>query len=192
MKIVLAVVGGMLLVGCLAMVALGALGARFFRQAADPTQARSVAHEITEYELPAGYRELMGFNMMGAKMVMISSGDLAASTGGGMPDSLLIMLMQAPGAADEAVTMREQMLARMGGQYGMGGSKLQPVGTLDSVIRGQDVVLDVSEGVSGDGTEIRMLSGVFEGKGGQALLAVVAPVAAWDEAALNAFLASMH
>ncbi len=192
MKIVLAVVGGLLLLGCLAALAMGALGARFFGQAMDPAKAREIALEVTDYELPSGYREMMGFSIMGAKMALIAPEGMVTATGGGMPDNLLIMLMQAPAAAADAADMREQMLQNMGSRFGMGGSDMKQVGTQAAVIRGQSVTLDVSEGATGDGTEVRMLSGVFEGKGGPSLVAIVAPIAAWDQTAVDAFLASMR
>ena len=47
-------------------------------------------------------------------------------------------------------------------------------------IRGQDVTLTISEGISSDGVEFRMATARFEGRGGPALAMIAGPLSEWD------------
>jgi hypothetical protein len=189
MKIVLGVVGVVLLLGCVAVMAGGFLLANFTGRAMDPAQARTVAASIADYDLPDGYRELMGVDMMGMKMAMIGPDGVSGADVGDR--GLVIMMMQAP-AGQDADQLRDQMMQSFGAQTGMGGARLEPVGTETATIRGSEVELQVLEGESANGQRIRALSGVFEGKSGPALLMVMGPADDWDETQVNAFLASLR
>ena len=59
-------------------------------------------------------------------------------------------------------------------------------------LRGQEVTLIVSEGVNSENVSYRQISVAFEGKGGPALLLFSESVEAWDQAAVDEFLASIH
>jgi hypothetical protein len=191
MKIVLGVVAVVLLIGCAGVLGVTFLGARMLGQAMDPAQVEEVAHQITDYTLPAGYKPIMGLPIMGVKMVMFGPSDMAVTSGSNIAEpgaGMVIMLMQAPAGAD-ADAMREQMSQRMGSQAG--GGNLTPTGTMDATIRGEAVKLQVSEGASRTGQQLRAVSGAFEGKGGPAMLMIMGNPESWDDAAVQSFLSSM-
>src|SRR5512135_1606608 len=97
MKIVLGVVAGLLLLGCLGVMAMGFLGARMFSGAMDPAKAGQVAAQIADYHLPQGYREVMGLDLMGAKTVVIGpEGMLTTGQAGGLPAGTIFVLVQLP------------------------------------------------------------------------------------------------
>jgi hypothetical protein len=193
MKIVLAVVGVVVLVGCLGVLAVGFMGARFAQQAIDPAKARAVAAQIADYELPAGYREIMGLDFVGTKMVMVGpEGMMTATSSNGVPQGMVIMLSQLPPGSGSAEQMQAQMVAAMGQRGGLGSATMKPGEKVDATIRGQPVTLLRSEGTAKDGTAVRMLSGAFEGKGGPAMLIVFGGTDHWDDAQVTAFLESMR
>ncbi len=193
MKIVLGVVGVVLVLGCLGVLGMGFLGARFFGQAANPEKARAVAAQIADYDLPEGYREAMGIDRVGMKMAMIAPEGITTSGGGDGPSAgMMIMLAQMPPGSGDAAAMQAQMQSAMGQQGGFGGGEMQPAGTVEVTIRGQPVTLQRSEGSAKNGRSVRMLSGAFEGKGGPAMITVFGSADGWDEAQAMAFLKSMR
>lgn len=70
--------------------------------------------------------------------------------------------------------------------------QLRSAGTKDVVIAGQPARLRVREGLNSRTQPYREITGVFQGRGGTTFLALTAPIADWDEAALDAFVASIH
>jgi len=187
-KIVVAVVGGLLLLGCLAVLVTGALGARFLGQAVNPDNAREVAAKIAAYELPPGYHEVMGLDVMGTQMVMIAPEGLTSGDDAGAAAAMVIMMMQTPemGNADQ---MREQLLAQLSRSTGAGD--FQVVDTRDATVRGKPVTLEVAEGTDRDGRQTRMVSGVFQGLGGPAMIMGLAPAERWDGTAFQELIESM-
>src|SRR5262245_28733734 len=192
MKIILGVVAAVVVLGCIGAFATLGMGAMFMKNSFDPANAEKVAQEITAYQLPAGYHPIMGMNL-GVKMAMFGPEGIMGGSSQGMPDAgMLIMLMQAPGSGTNAEQMREQLEQSMSGQMGMGGQKLEATGTKDATIRGQPVTLTVSEGTDRNGESIKSVSGVFEGLGGPSMVMILGRASAWDEAQVDAFLASMQ
>ena len=61
------------------------------------------------------------------------------------------------------------------------------VDMVPSRLCGQDTTLLVSEGVNSDGDAFRQVSGMFQGKGGQALVVFERPVSNWDQAEVDTF-----
>ena len=190
-KIALVIVLILLVLCC-----MGGLGFYFISQRVvsqaftdDPAKAASLGHEIVDYSLPAGYRELGGMNALVFKMVFISSG-----SGGAGP--MFIMLMQIPAGTDmDQEEMQRQMTQAMQ-QQGKGRNiQARVVGTETVTIKGQPVTLTVSEGEVTEGSEagavFRQVMGVFPGKGGTAMLMVMGNKDTWDQATLDSFLASI-
>jgi uncharacterized protein YneF (UPF0154 family) len=179
----------------LGLCCMGAAGFYFISQRAisqaftdDPAKAASMGHEIVDYSLPAGYRELGGMNALVFKMVFIGPGS-------GTADSMFIMLMQIPAGSMDQEEMQRQMTQAMQ-QQGQGRNiQAHVVGTQTATIKGQPVTLTVSEGevTGGDnaGAVFRQVMGVFPGKGGTAMLMVMGNKATWDQATLDNFLASI-
>ena len=61
-----------------------------------------------------------------------------------------------------------------------------------ATIRGQDVTLIVSEGLNSANVPYRQVTAAFEGKGGPTLLVFSETVGAWDQAAVDEFIASIR
>ncbi len=156
----------------------------------DPTKAATLGHEIVDYTLPDGYRELGGMNALIFKMIFIGS---ASKTS----DSMFIVLMQFPtGTNMDQEEMQRQMTQAMQ-QQGQGRNmQTHVVGTQNATIKGQPVTLTVSEGEMTEGnragTPIRQVIGIFPAKEGTAMLMVMGNKDTWDQAILDNFLASIR
>jgi hypothetical protein len=190
-KIALVVVVILLGACCIGGAALYFISQRVVSQAVtdDPAKAATLGHEIVDYSLPDGYRELGGMNALVFQMVFIGTG---SKTG----DSMFIMLMQIPAEANmDQEEMQRQMTQAMQ-QQGQGRNlQTHVVGTQTATIKGQPVTLTVSEGTVTEGndagTVFRQVIGVFPGKNGTAMLMVMGKKDTWDQATLDSFLASI-
>ncbi len=74
----------------------------------------------------------------------------------------------------------------------MTGARLRVVGTRQASIRGEGVTLTVRQGLSSDRQSYREESAVFQGEKGLALLSIAGPAASWDEAKVDALVASIR
>ncbi len=59
-------------------------------------------------------------------------------------------------------------------------------------IRGQQTMLNISEGISSDGVTFRMATAKFAGRGGPSLLIVAGPIGEWDDGMVEAFIESIQ
>lgn len=59
-------------------------------------------------------------------------------------------------------------------------------------IRGQEVALTISEGISSDGVEFRMATAKFEGRGGPALAMIAGPLSEWDGDMVENFFSTIE
>jgi hypothetical protein len=66
------------------------------------------------------------------------------------------------------------------------------VGEEQVVIKGEPVTLTVRESTAEDGEPMRQVTGLFQGKGGPAMLLVMGQANAWDQAVLDQFIASIR
>jgi hypothetical protein len=191
-KITLIVVAVVLVLCCaggaVAFLVGGSLFGRAVSQAVvqDPAQAAKVGHEIVDYTLPPGYQEVFAMNMVGIKMVAISQPDKSG-------DTMALMLMQFPATSNlDQEQMEQQMQQAWSQQSQRGTVNMQVVGTQKVTIRGQSVMLTVSEGTSGSSdATTRQVTGVFTGKGGFVMLMAMGDKNRWDQTALDTFLASI-
>jgi hypothetical protein len=190
----IALVAVVILLGacCIGGAALYFISQRVVSQAFtdDPARAATLGHEIVDYNLPDGYRELGGINALGFKMVFIGSG---SETG----DSMFIVLMQIPAGTDmDQEEMQRQMTQAMQ-QQGQGRNlQTHVVGTQTVTIKGQPVTLTVSEGTVTEGSDagavFRQVIGIFPGKDSStAMLMAMGKKDTWDQATLDSFLASI-
>ncbi len=152
--------------------------------ASQPEQAAKIGHEIVDYTLPAGYRELVGMSLFGAKWVTIAS-DSA--------DTLMIMLMQFPKNVEMSQEeMQQQMERSLAQQNNRRTTNLKVVGTQKVAIKGSQVVLTVSEEQSTDDQAMRQVVGVFPGKAGVVMIMVMGEIKTWTQDVLDEFLASIQ
>lgn len=174
---------------CCCVAGLGGtlLGTRVFGRAliTNPDRVQAVGREIADYDVPSGYQELFAMNMLGVKIVAIGPAAPA--------DFMMIMLMQLPPGLEvsqsEMERQIEQALAR---QTGLARADMTEVGEEEALIKGEPVTLIVREGVTDDGEQMRQVTGLFEGKGGPAVLMVAGEVDAWDPEMVDRFIASIR
>jgi hypothetical protein len=74
----------------------------------------------------------------------------------------------------------------------VGNREMVVVDEIPATIMGQPVTLVVSEGRNHDGQLYRQVDGMFEGKGGQALVVISGPVQTWDQTVVDEFIASIR
>jgi hypothetical protein len=147
----------------------------------DPEKLAELGHSITDYQLPPGYQEAFGVQVLGFKLVAFVR-----------DEDQHLMLMQFPAAAGLSQVEMEQEL-REASQHETGELRdLRVVGRQETTIKGEKVVLVVSEGTDPQGQAYRMVSGIFPGRGGPTLLWMAGPVADWDQTALDGFIASIR
>jgi hypothetical protein len=188
LKIVLVVVAIALFLCCVAGLGITLLGTRLVGQAfiTNPDRVQAVGREIADYDVPSGYQQMFAMNMMGIKMVAIGP---AASTS----DFMMIMLMQLPaGMGVSRAEMERQIEQALARQTGLGSADMTSVGQEEAVIKGETVTMAVREGTTESGEHLRQISGLFEGRGGPAMLMVVGEVSTWDQAMVDQFMASIR
>jgi hypothetical protein len=190
-KIVLVVLGGLLAVCCMITVGFFLIVPAFVSRVTTDSvveggAAADVGQEIVNYELPSGYKEEGGVQLLGMKMVFITP------EGGG--DQFMALMQFPAGIPLNDEDMRKQMQDAIGQQAGRRGNvAFSVVSTEQAVINGQPAVLTTLEGTDENGGTVRQVFGVFEAKNGSgAMLMVMGDAASWDETAVNQFLASIR
>ncbi len=147
--------------------------------ATDPKEAASVANQISDFEIPAGYRihNTIALLMTTTAFIADKHGQNAiwlaqVSMGNGVdPDSYLLHSISVGKYKD--VTW-------------------EVVETKPVTIRGEDTTLTVYSGTGPNNQKYHAWTASFTGKGGKAVLVILEPEEDWDEAAMQAFVASMH
>ena len=151
----------------------------------DPTKAQQMAHEFIHYELPEGYTEKLGMDLLVYKMIMIADAEDASTK----PMILLAHFQQTQGMTPEE--MSQQMQKSLEQQNGSKGANLKLVETRKVTINGQETSLAVNEGTDSNGNTLRQWVTTCPGKTGLVMILIQGDTASWDDAAFNAFLASL-
>ena len=149
----------------------------------DPVQAAKLGHQIVDYTLPPGFREQQASNAFGYKMVMISAGK-------SITHAMMITLMEFPAWQG----MGREGLPDQFGQMDEEDSELSlgTVTTQTVMIRGRRVTLKTSESTEQDELAYRQAWCSFSSKGGSTVMIMAGGTKdAWDQKALDAFLASI-
>ena len=149
----------------------------------DTLEVGRTARQIADFELPADYQSDLALDFMGM--------ELAGYTG--PCEGCHLYLVQAPQYLNLSAAELENQLAGAGVMVEDGPRRqVRIVEQYQSAVRGQQVLVSISEGINGSGQAFRSLTAVFEGKGGPALVNLSAPLGEWDQAAADAFLASLR
>jgi hypothetical protein len=188
LRIALVLVAIVLFLCCVAGLGMTLLGTRLVGRAfiTNPDRVRAVGREIADYDVPAGYDEMFAMNVLGMQMVAIGPRDAAA-------DTMAIMLAQFPaGVGFSQQEVERQMKQALARQIGLGGANMTVMGQEQVVIRGEPVTLTVREGAAENGEPMRQITGLFQGKGGPAMLMVMGEANTWDQAMLDRFIASIR
>ncbi len=155
---------------------------------ADPVKARQVGAQIADYTLPADHSEQAGVDAAVMQMVIIAPKTFSETEEFG--DGYVIMLMTIKLPVDSA-QLEQQMRSALLEQTKANGSTFQKVGERKVTIRGQATTLTILEDAPTNGT-VRMVTGSFQGKGGQTLLMMLGNISTWDWDKVEKFLQSIR
>ncbi len=170
-------------IGCCVIAVLGGIAlTRMAGSAVTTDRARAVAigHEIADYDLPTGYSEAMGMDIL-YKAVFIDSNF----------SGMTITMMQFPTPG----TSREEMELQLRNSFAQQSNTVEweRVGERTVTIKGKSVTLTIDEGLaSSRGNTMRREIGVFDGKGGLVMLMVMGDKKYWDATGLDEFLSSIR
>jgi hypothetical protein len=135
---------------------------------------------IAEFDLPAGYTFEFNTSMLGYTVTSYK--------GPAGPSHLYLIQSEQESDGDEL----EKMLTQLVPGSSDPNTRLTVIENRPVTIRGQEVTLIVSEGVNSENVSYRQATALFEGRGGPALLVFSESLEAWDQAALDELLASIH
>jgi hypothetical protein len=149
----------------------------------DAAKVVEVAKPIADYTLPAGFGNAFSTEMGGFSMV--------AYTGDDGHSHIYFIQLPANLQIDQAKIESQIRQASPNGKDW--ATKMEIVERKPAKIDGQDVTLMVSEGINHDNQPYREASAMFQGKGGgQAMVMISGPIATWDQAVVDEFLASIR
>lgn len=147
----------------------------------DAEEIRAVADAISAYSVPQGYAETFAADLMGYKLVNLQ---------GPLP-SCHIYLVQAPKDVDLDVDgLRKQAQNLEGSKSQDRPRDMRVVEQREVTVRGETVIMLVSEGRNSENLLYREVTVAFIGRGGLALLSMSAPVEQWDWEMVDQFIAS--
>jgi len=192
-KTVLIIIGSVLLVcacGTSLLFATGLWSYRTITRIADSStstdlvEVANMLSEVAVITLPEGFGSPYGIHI----------GDTISVGFASQSKNTHILITQ---FADGTVVDREEML-KLIGNYSTNPDN--PWDTANTrviegkpvTIRGQESYLEISEGISSDGTTYRVATATFQGKGGPALLMIAGPLDEWDIEMVNTFIASIQ
>ena len=185
--IAVAVVGVLCLVACgVAFLVFRQVGTKVTEAIkTDPSDVSAVSDKIAQYDLPPGYEAQMSMSLFVYDLVVIGSSQTGSS-------SMMIMLMQFNnGAGLDQAQMEEQMRQAFEQQGGQPGMQMKVVETREEIIRGEQVIVTISEGAS-QGITLRQWITVFKGNGGPTMLMIQGTTSDWDEELILNFIHSIR
>lgn len=146
----------------------------------DAAKVSARAAEITEFDLPAGYRPEFSASLNGYSVASFKPEEKHSH----------LYLLQSEEQADG------EKLTRMLEELAPGASNAQARTTVVEnravQVRGQDATLVISDATNSEGQAYRQAMVIFQGKRGPALAMLSEPIENWDQAKVETFLASMH
>ena len=155
------------------------LSAAKFAVSTDPKQVAQLASQISDSDLPTGYSLRTGQSIMGSMSIMIVDTSNQRS----------IWLGQA--TTENGLTPDEYLRQSITPARYI-GVQWKVVKSTSILIRNNETILTIYSGVNQENRMYHAWASAFKGKGGPALLVIVAPEETWDEEAMQAFIASMH
>jgi hypothetical protein len=187
-KIILGIAAGAVVL-CLCVVAGGFL---FLRTTGsilsnavetDPDETVKVSGSIAEYTVPGDFKT--------AYTTSIADFSLVAYTGEDEHSHIYFFQLPAGVHMDQA-EIEKQLQQAAGSQKSDWNVGSEVVDQVPATICGQETTLVVSEGVNHEGQAFRQVTGVFQGRGGQAMVVFERPVDQWDQTEVDEFIASIH
>ena len=144
----------------------------------DPTELASTASRITDFDIPPGYSLISGsqlFNSLSVRIVDKSG------------NSIIRIIQEKTNLSSPDTYLRQSI-----SPISYRDMRWEAVETRTIMVRGKSTTLTVYTGTKPDNTKYHAWACAFDGKGGPAKLVIIAPEAIWDEAAMQAFVDSMH
>lgn len=186
---------GKIFIGCTAVLIVSCLifavaGVVLFRSSgwvlgqvlkSDTESVADISESIADYDLPSDFNDGYAARAAGFSYVSYTGDDNHSH----------IYLFQLPSyiVIDQEDLIRQAQQANGKDDYVHVSTRV--VDEIPGMIAGQEVTLVVSEGENYEGENFREVSGMFEGKNGQALVVFERPVNSWDQAEVDEFLASI-
>jgi len=135
---------------------------------------------IADFDLPTGYTTEFSTSMLGYSVVSYK--------GPNGPSHLYLIQSEKESDGDELEKMIKELVpGSRNADADMTVLENRPV-----TVRGQEATLLISEGVSSENVSYKQASVLFAGKGGPALLVFSEVTEAWDQEAVDTFLASIR
>lgn len=189
-KIVLAVFTGIvalvLLCAGLLVVSLGGLAWNGMARATefDAAKVSREAGAIAEFALPEGYTPSYSFRAGGFKLVGYDPGD---------KHSHLMLVLAPEWVKLDAADFENYLRRNFGDMLGWGEKENNAIVDRRTLrVNGRAVEFAVGEGVSSDGSSYRSMAGVWDSPRGATLIYVEEPVTRWNQAVIDAFIASIR
>jgi hypothetical protein len=149
----------------------------------DTDDIRNIAGKIAGYDLPEAYSEQFGVDALGYQLVSLT----------GPTPNCHIYLLQAPKDSQDDLENMQSQAEKLEAQQNRKPLKnLRVVEVREVNIRGKAVNLIVSEAVNGSNQPYRVVTAVFEGRSGPALVNISSPLDLWDWELADSFLASIN
>lgn len=185
------VIIGVVAAGILLCLLLGAAGLILFnwtgRQVSrtiqsDPVQISEIGGTIADYDLPAGFEDAYSQQLAGFDLVAYNGADGHSH----------LYFFQLPQGVHVDMDEIKRQLDQATGEPAKIDVRSRVVDQVPVTLRGQDTTVVISEATNSEGLTYRTASAVFQGKGGQALVVFERPTSSWDQAEVDAFLASIR
>lgn len=186
-KVILGIIAG----GIFLCLLLGAAGlilfswtSRTVSQAvqSDPVQVSEIGGTIADYDLPAGFDDAYSKQVAGFDLVVYTSQDGHSH----------VYFFQLPQGVHVDMDEIQRRLEQAAGEPSNIHMSSRVIDKIPATICGQQTTVVIGEGTNSDGQTYRTASAVFQGKGGQALVVFERPTSSWDQAEVDAFLASIR
>lgn len=145
----------------------------------DPEQTKKLASQIADYDLPAGYQELLGIELAGMTFV----GFVNETSGEA------IYLAQSP---FEGTLGIEDVMQRIAESNPGNPVTWTPADVKTYPIRGEDSAITIYHGTAQDGQEYTAWGGKFNGKGGEAIVVIYGPAETWEDSNAEDFISSLR
>lgn len=190
LRIALTIVGGLILLCCIAGGLVSFLGPTLLQNlvedtiSEDPADVAALAADITDYTLPPGFEEEAAVSLLNMTMIIIENQN----------NSMGIVMMQFPdNFSGDPEQMADQLMTAFSAQTGTETRTFTEVGRESVSINGELVELVTGESTTDGGEIIRQATAVFTTKtDAQAMLMIMSDADDWNETAVNDFINSMQ
>jgi hypothetical protein len=174
---------------CICVACLAFFGFRQFGKSVekaangDPASLEKMQEKIAGFDVPPGYKSMV------MSLVLYDVVSLTPDTARGSTSIILMQYNSLSFASEEQIKQQLQEMAEQ--QSGQAGASMKLVDSYETVIRGETVAVNVSEG-DYQGIAIRQLTTIFKGNNGPTILLIQSAADYWDEQLVTDFIASIR